>query len=107
MLCWSRNLFARRQSEHQSVAYTIIDCSGMLANKPQIEWYIRTIDFGYSDWRGAFYPREMKASGDFAHYSLIFNAVEIDSTFHALPQLEIMLRWVQMVLLNTSYLRRC
>ena len=38
----------------------------------------------------------MKASSYLAHYSLIFNAVEIDSTFHAVPRTENLLRWVQM-----------
>ncbi len=77
------------------MAYTIIDFSDMAAYKPRIDWYIGTIGFGYDDWRGVFYPRGMKASSYLAHYSLIFNAVEIDSTFHAVPRAENMLRWTQ------------
>jgi uncharacterized protein YecE (DUF72 family) len=68
----------------------------MAANRPRIDWYIGTIGFGYDDWRDVFYPRGMKASNYLAHYSLIFNAVEIDSTFHAIPRAENLLRWVQM-----------
>jgi uncharacterized protein YecE (DUF72 family) len=68
----------------------------MAAIKPRIEWYIGTIGFGYDDWRDVFYPRGMKASSYLAHYSLIFNAVEIDSTFHAVPRSENLLRWVQL-----------
>jgi uncharacterized protein YecE (DUF72 family) len=68
----------------------------MTAIKPRIEWYIGTIGFGYDDWRDVFYPRGMKASSYLAHYSLIFNAVEIDSTFHAIPRADNLLRWVRM-----------
>jgi uncharacterized protein YecE (DUF72 family) len=68
----------------------------MTASKPLHNWYIGTIGFGYDDWRDVFYPRGIKASGYLAHYSLIFNAVEIDSTFHAMPRAENLLRWAQM-----------
>jgi uncharacterized protein YecE (DUF72 family) len=68
----------------------------MTASKPQSEWYIGTIGFSYKDWSDVFYPSGMKASGYLTHYSLIFNAVEIDSTFHAIPQVENILRWAQM-----------
>lgn len=61
-----------------------------------MDWYIGTIGFGYDDWRDVFYPAGMKASSYLTHYSLIFSAVEIDSTFHAVPRTENLLRWVQM-----------
>jgi uncharacterized protein YecE (DUF72 family) len=61
-----------------------------------MDWYIGTIGFGYDDWRDVFYPQGVKASSYLAHYSLIFNTVEIDSTFHAIPKPENLLRWVQM-----------
>jgi uncharacterized protein YecE (DUF72 family) len=68
----------------------------MTASKPLRDWYIGTIGFGYADWRDVFYPGGMKASGYLTHYSLIFNAVEIDSTFHAMPRAENLLRWARM-----------
>jgi len=68
----------------------------MTASKPLRRWYIGTIGFGYDDWRDVFYPAGMKASGYLPHYSLIFNAVEIVSTFHAIPRVENVLRWAQM-----------
>jgi uncharacterized protein YecE (DUF72 family) len=68
----------------------------MTPSKPLRDWYIGTIGFSYDDWRDVFYPRGMKASNYLAHYSLIFNAVEIDSTFHAPPRVEILRRWSQL-----------
>lgn len=93
MLCWSRNLFARRQSEHHSVAYTIIDSSGMAASDPQIDWYIGTIRVGYDGRRDVFHPRGMNSSSYLTHYILIFNVVEIDSTFRAVPRAGNLLHW--------------
>ncbi len=61
-----------------------------------MDWYIGTIGFGYDDWRDNFYPAGMRSSGYLAHYSLIFNAVEIDSTFHAIPRVENLMRWANM-----------
>ena len=68
--------------------------SGMVGDPlPQL-WHIGTIGFGYDDWSGVFYPSGMKASNYLTHYSRIFNAVEIDSTFHAPPKRENLLRWL-------------
>jgi uncharacterized protein YecE (DUF72 family) len=58
----------------------------MAASNPQIDWYIGTIRFGYDGRRDAFYPHGMNSSSYLTHYSLIFNAVEIDSTFRAVPR---------------------
>lgn len=46
---------------------------------------IGTSGFGYQDWHGPFYPRNLPASGRFAYYSRIFNTVEINSTFYRHP----------------------
>jgi uncharacterized protein YecE (DUF72 family) len=61
-----------------------------------MKWFIGTIGFGYDDWRNSFYPNETKPSGYLSYYSRIFNAVEIDSTFHAVPKPEIINRWAEM-----------
>jgi uncharacterized protein YecE (DUF72 family) len=65
----------------------------MLAPLGSSEFQIGTMGFSYSDWKGVFYPLEMKPRSYLGYYSRIFNAVEIDSTFYGTPRLETVQRW--------------
>jgi uncharacterized protein YecE (DUF72 family) len=67
----------------------------MAASNPQIEWYIRTIGFGYDGRRDVFYPHGLNSSSYLIHYSLIYNAMENNSTFHAVPRAGNMLHLTQ------------
>ena len=58
-----------------------------------VNWYIGTMGFSYSDWKGVFYPSEMPSRNYLAYYSRIFKSVEIDSTFYGTPRSETILRW--------------
>lgn len=49
------------------------------------DWYLGTVGFSYKDWDGVFYPAGMSPRSYLAHYSQIFNAVELDSTFYGTP----------------------
>lgn len=49
--------------------------------------------FGYKEWVGAFYPAGMQPRSFLAHYSQLFNAVEIDTTFYGVPGAEQVQRW--------------
>ena len=50
--------------------------------------------YGYKDWHnGVFYPNGMRPSTFLAHYSRIFNAVEMDTTFYGTPPAERVKRW--------------
>jgi uncharacterized protein YecE (DUF72 family) len=46
---------------------------------------IGTQGWNYEDWVGAFYPRGAKAADFLDLYARIFDTVEIDSTFYAIP----------------------
>jgi len=46
------------------------------------------------DWRGSFYPADLPADRWLAWYARSFNAVEIDSTFHAIPPPHTVARWL-------------
>jgi len=46
---------------------------------------IGTQGWNYEDWVGPFYPRGAKATDFFDLYARIFDTVEIDSTFYAIP----------------------
>ncbi|MFZ2098537.1 MAG: DUF72 domain-containing protein [Anaerolineales bacterium] len=50
------------------------------------QWYIGTIGFSYKDWVGEFYPSSITQREYLPYYSKVFNSVEIDTTFHAIPR---------------------
>lgn len=62
----------------------------------KVYWYLGTMGFSYGDWSGSFYPEGLPARQYLAHYSQIFNAVELDSTFYGTPQAANVMRWAGM-----------
>lgn len=60
-----------------------------------VEWYLGTVGFSYKEWDGVFYPLGMPQRSYLAHYSQIFNAVELDSTFYGTPPPERVRQWAQ------------
>ena len=47
--------------------------------------WIGTAGYSYQDWKGVFYPVDMKESEFLRFYSGRFSSVEIDSTYYAIP----------------------
>lgn len=58
-----------------------------------LKWRLGTMGFGYSDWSGVFYPRDLKPADYLAFYAKYFDAVELDTTFHAIPPADRVRRW--------------
>jgi uncharacterized protein YecE (DUF72 family) len=56
-------------------------------------WRLGTIGFSYKDWVGGFYPVGTTQREYLSYYSKVFNSVELDTTFHALPRKEIVQSW--------------
>jgi uncharacterized protein YecE (DUF72 family) len=48
-------------------------------------YYIGTQGWNYAFWNGVFYPEGTRGSDRLAQYSRVFDCVEIDSTFYAMP----------------------
>jgi uncharacterized protein YecE (DUF72 family) len=48
--------------------------------------YVGTCGFSYKDWIGPFYPPGIKAAAMLPFYAGRFSAVEIDSTYYAIPK---------------------
>ena len=57
-------------------------------------WRIGTMGFSYADWAGTFYPEEMKPANYLDFYARHFDAVELDTTFHA-PPAERVRQWAE------------
>src|SRR5215813_6892212 len=47
--------------------------------------FLGTQGWNYEGWVGPFYPRGTKARDMLGLYSRVFNSVEVDSTFYAIP----------------------
>ncbi len=47
--------------------------------------YIGTSGFSYDDWKGYFYPEKIDKKDMLGYYTGAFNAVEINSTYYAIP----------------------
>jgi len=52
--------------------------------------------WSFEDWRGAFYPTDLPEGRWLEFYANYFTAVEVDSTFHAVPPENSVRRWIQM-----------
>src|SRR5690349_8802040 len=59
------------------------------------DWRIGTMGFSYADWVGVFYPSGTKPADFLEHYARHFNAVELDTTFHAIPPAERVRHWAR------------
>jgi uncharacterized protein YecE (DUF72 family) len=58
---------------------------------------VGTSGYSYKEWKGAFYPPELKAAEMLRFYAERFQAVEINNTFYRMPAPELLARWAQEV----------
>src|SRR3954454_4138006 len=49
--------------------------------------------FSYAEWINVFYPKGIKSGDWLPFYAKHFNAVELDTTFYAVPPVERVQRW--------------
>ncbi len=60
-----------------------------------LSWHLGTMGFSYKDWNAVFYPDGLAQRDYLAHYSRVFDAVELDSTFYGTPRTEYVERWAE------------
>ena len=56
-----------------------------------------TSGYAFKEWKGAFYPKELKDDGMLGYYASKFPAVEINNTFYRLPKENVLLDWAAQV----------
>ena len=56
---------------------------------------VGTSGYSYKEWKGAFYPPDMKAAGMLRYYGERFPTVEINNTFYRMPAPELLARWAE------------
>jgi len=53
--------------------------------------------YSFKEWKGTFYPPELKADGMLAYYSARLPTVEINNTFYRMPRTEMLDNWARTV----------
>jgi uncharacterized protein YecE (DUF72 family) len=56
-----------------------------------------TSGYAFKEWKGGFYPKELKDDGMLGYYASKFPAVEINNTFYRLPKQNVLLDWAAQV----------
>jgi uncharacterized protein YecE (DUF72 family) len=56
-----------------------------------------TSGYSFKEWKGSFYPEDIKADGMLGFYSTKFPTIEINNTFYRLPKEHVLLEWASQV----------
>ena len=64
---------------------------------------IGTSGWNYTQWRGSFYPRDMKPAGMLAYYAARFSTVEVNNTFYRMPTAKVVEGWAAAVPARFSF----
>jgi uncharacterized protein YecE (DUF72 family) len=58
--------------------------------------FLGTSGFAYPEWKGSFYPSDLKEADFLPHYATRFPSVEINYTFRRFPAEKTMRRWAEL-----------
>ena len=56
-----------------------------------------TSGYSFKEWKGTFYPADLKADGMLSFYATKFPTLEINNTFYRLPKEHVLLEWASQV----------
>ena len=56
-----------------------------------------TSGYAFKEWKGNFYPADLKDDGMLGYYAGKFPTVEINNTFYRLPKEHVLLEWAAQV----------
>lgn len=56
-----------------------------------------TSGYSFKEWKGTFYPAELKADGMLGFYASRFATLEVNNTFYRLPKEKVLLEWSSQV----------
>jgi uncharacterized protein YecE (DUF72 family) len=58
---------------------------------------VGTSGYGYKEWKGSFYPKDIKAGAMLRYYAERLGTVEINNTFYRMPSAELVQGWAEQV----------
>ena len=59
--------------------------------------HVGTSGFSYKEWKGPFYPEDLKNADMLAYYAERLPSVEINNTFYRMPKKEVLASWASQV----------
>ena len=62
-----------------------------------------TSGYAFKEWKGNFYPSDLKDDGLLGYYATKFPTVEINNTFYRLPRENVLLEWAAQVPQNFTF----
>jgi len=62
-----------------------------------------TSGYAFKEWKGNFYPSELKDDGFLGYYATKFPTVEINNTFYRLPKENVLMEWAAQVPQNFTF----
>ena len=62
-----------------------------------------TSGYSFKEWKGTFYPADLKADGMLAFYATKFATLEINNTFYRLPKESVLAEWASQVPDNFTF----
>src|SRR5262245_38994387 len=62
-----------------------------------MRFLVGTSGYSYKEWKGSFYPKELKAADMLGYYAARFGTVEINNTFYRMPDEGLLGRWAEQV----------
>lgn len=62
-----------------------------------VKLHVGTSGFSYKEWKGAFYPADLKNDAMLGYYSARLPSVELNNTFYRMPKKEMVANWAQQV----------
>jgi len=63
----------------------------------QPNFVLGTSSWTFKEWKGLFYPEKLTAKKYLAYYSRVFNSVEVNTSFYALPKAATVQQWMAAV----------
>ena len=58
---------------------------------------VGTSGYAYKEWKGSFYPADLKAEDFLRYYAGAFSTVEINNTFYRMPTEKVLAHWAEQV----------
>src|SRR5687767_8551057 len=59
--------------------------------------HVGTSGFSYKEWKGSFYPQDIKPPDMLRFYAGRFDTVEINNTFYRMPSADVLAQWGEQV----------
>ena len=68
-----------------------------MAAEGRMAVHVGTSGWSYPEWKGSFYPEDLKSDRMLAYYGERFDSVEVNNTFYRLPKREVLEGWAAQV----------